>query len=114
MRKRWLEANQPMREQWLEMLADEKKATKVSSTLSEAEVSSSSLTNAEMECKAAIKTHDSVSMCDLLPDAYMHNRNEERFVAWSNCCASYECWQHARYMIQPNTLSEKTWDCKWQ
>ena len=36
MRKRWLEANQPMREQWLEMLADEKKDTKVSSTLSEA------------------------------------------------------------------------------
>ena len=96
------------------MLADEKKDTKVSSTLSEAEVSSSSLTNAEMECKAAIKTHDPVSMCHLLADVHMHNHSEDRFVAWSNCCASYECWQHVPYITQPNMLSEMTLECKWQ
>ena len=33
MRKRWLEANQPSREQWLKLLADEKKDTKTSSTI---------------------------------------------------------------------------------
>ena len=91
MRKRWLEANQPMREQWWGMLADEKKNTKVSSTLISPEVSLRSLTMVEMEGKAANMTDDPVAMCYLLSDVHMHNRSEDRTFAWSNCGAWYEC-----------------------
>ena len=109
MRKRWLEANQPLREQWLKMLADGKKDTKVTSTSGAVEVLTSPPAHTKIEFEVATKTYNPVSNYPLPVDAYLYNRNDQQQVTWSNGLAPYECWQHIQYMAAPNL-----WPCQWQ